>query len=212
MRSTAGRTMRRGAWAAALCVLAAAAPTGAQEIGAAQEGLTETTYVSLGYVVNAPEQMLGGSAMTVGPKWGGWGLYADAKFTRDTPEDGDRFDPTLTADDVATQLPQDELFQEASAWRSLNAAVVRAVSPQFAVYAGAGVTDETAYDEYQSDERQGTAEAFYWVEDEAESSSEPNVLGGVFLRASRNLLFHFGGEANPAGATIGASLGLPLGG
>lgn len=204
--------MRRGAWVLALCLLASSSPAGAQGLGAPQEGFTEQTYATLGYVVNAPDQMLGVSAMTVGSMWGGWGLYADAKLTRDTPEGEDSFDPTMTAGDVASQFPQDELFQEESAWRSLNGAVVRAVSPEFAVYAGAGVTRETAYDEYQSDERQGTADAFYWVEDEAASATEANFLGGAILRASRNLLFHFGGEANPGGFTIGASLGLPLGG
>lgn len=212
MRTTAGRAMRWGAWAAALCVLVAASPAGAQGLGASPEGFTQETYVTMGYVVNAPDQMLGVSAMTVGPRWGGWGLYADAKLTRDTPEDDDRFDPSLTAEDVAAELPEDQLFREDDAWRSLNGAVVRAIGAELAVYGGAGVTRRTAYDEYQSDERQATAEAFYWVEDEGDSATELNVLGGAVLRASRHLLFHFGAEANPEGFTVGASLGLPLDG
>lgn len=191
---------------------------GAQQLPAGQAGgggdggFSELTYLTLGYTVNAPDQMLGAAATTVGAAWGGWGLYADAKLSRETPEDDDRFDPTRTATDVQRQTPSDELFLEESGWRSLNGALVRKLGDDFAVYAGGGVTRETAYDQYRSEELRGTAEAYYWVEDEVESETALNLLGGGLFRATRNLVFQFGAESNPSGVTVGAALALPLGG
>lgn len=208
----AARQLVLRAGAAAMWLLAAATPAFSQAAGTGQEGFSTHTYASLGYVVNAPDQTLGVSAMALGPAFGGWGIYVDGKLTRDSPEGEDNFEPSMTASDVASELPEDLLFREESTWRSLNGAVVRELGPEFALYAGAGVSRETAYDEYQSDERRGTADAYYWVEDEGDSATELNVLGGAVLRASRHLLFHFGAEANPEGFTVGASLGLPLDG
>lgn len=176
------------------------------------EGFTGATYVSAGYVVNAPNQRLGFSLMTVGSSWGGWGLYVDAKKTTGSPEGEATFDPTRTATDVAANTPQDQLFVEESAWRSLNGAIVRALGSEFAVYAGGGVTEETAYDEYRDWDQRTTADAFYWVEDEVSGGTEANVLGGVFFRATRNLIFQAGAEANPPGFTVGVAVGLPVDG
>lgn len=184
----------------------------AQGLAGGDDGFSDATYVSLGYTVNAPEQMFGVAASTVGTLWGGWGLYVDAKRSTEDPDGEDTFDPTRTAADVAAEDPADELFGEQSKWRSLNGALVRKLGDRFAVYAGGGVTQETAYEEYQNDDPTGPDDTFYWVEDETESETGLNLLGGGLFRATRNLLFHFGGEANPAGLTVGASLGLPLGG
>lgn len=196
----------------AVVVLLAPRELRAQAPTASTGGFTGDTYLAAGYTINAPNQRLGVSLMTIGSFWKGWGLYLDAKKSTGTPEGEDSFDPSRTATDVARNTPDDQLFVEESAWRSLNGAVVRAVGSEFAVYAGGGVTEESAYDEYRDWDQRATADAFYWVEDEVSGGTEPNVLGGVFFRATRNLIFQAGGELNPPGFTVGAALGLPLGG
>lgn len=173
----------------------------------ASGGFGDATYLAAGYVVNAPDQMMGFSAMALGPVWEEWGLYVDAKITTDSPGEDDAFDPNRTASDVPIE---DELFQQENAWRSLNGAIVRSVGSQLAFYAGGGVSRMTAYDEYRSDELAGTADAYYWVEDEASSQTRPKLVGGAIFRFTRNLIFQFGAETNPVGATIGAGLALPL--
>lgn len=172
----------------------------------------DETYASVGYVANAPDQLLGFSAMTVGSMWGGWGLYVDAKFPTSSPEDEESFDPDRTTSEVRANDPLDQVFQRESTWRSFNAAVMRALGGDFAVYAGAGITREKAYDEFQSDEDAGTAEAFYWVRNEVESGRELNLLGGILFRATHRLSFQFGANSNPTGFTAGAALSFPLGG
>jgi len=201
----------------AMCLMTAVVLLAPRELRAqagsgAGAGFTGATYVAAGYVVNAPNQRLGFSLMTVGSAWKGWGLYVDAKKSTGSPEGEATFDPTRTATDVAANTPRDQLFVEESAWRSLNGAVVRAIGSEFAVYAGGGVTEETAYDEYRDWDQRTTADAFYWVEDAVSGGTELNVVGGVFFRATRNLIFQAGGESNPSGFTVGAAVGLPLDG
>ena len=176
----------------------------------APEGFGSRTYLSAGYVANAPDQLLGASMMTVGERWSGWGLYVDGKMTTNSPEERETFDSGRTATDVARQSPEDELYQEESTWKGLNGAIVRALNPQLAVYAGAGISRESAYDEYRSEEQRGTANAYYWVEDETDRSTGVNLLAGAIFRATEYVVFQFGAESNPRGGTVGVGVALPF--
>lgn len=165
----------------------------------------------VGYVANAPEMMAGGAGYVILPVLGGVGLYVDAKFDLSSPEDEDNFDPGLTAQDVDDELG-DEFIDNASSWRSFNAAVVRPLTPSLMMYAGAGYVQETAYREYHDDTGTRGLAGYYWVESPDEDATRVNVLIGMFLRLTPWVNAQFGVESAPRGATVGASITLPPGG
>ena len=167
------------------------------------------TNVAVGYVANMPDQLLGFSAMTVGERWGGWGLYLDYKQSLDSPGDDPTFRPGVTPQE-ALNTGNDEFGQE-SQWTGFNVAVVRTISDELAVYAGAGWADQTVYREFLDPDGDPLT-PFFWVEDEAVSGTEVNVLGGFYFRLMQNVLFQFGSQTAPGGVTAGISLGVPLGG
>ncbi len=172
--------------------------------------LRNSSYIGVGYVTNVPNQFLGFNLLGITPKLlGGLGLYADAKFSTDSPAN----DPTLM-EGVTVQQAEitfgDDLFEERSEWRSFNVALVYAVTPELALYGGAGYSKETAYRQYFDDSQTRGEFGFYWIEDPAESGTRVNVLGGGFIRLARVLLFQAGAEAQPLGATVGLTFTFAL--
>ena len=51
---------------------------------------------------------------------------------------------------------------------------------------------------------------FYWVEDEKESGTRANLMGGVFFQLGESFAVQMGGETRPAGFTMGLTYLLPL--
>lgn len=188
----------------------ASAQLRSQEVTDPDESFLASTHLSIGYAVNAPEQLVGVSASTAGSKWSGWGLYADYKLSVATPEGDDSFTEDLT---VAEAKERGYLLytQPESAWNTVNVALVRAVAHEVALYGGAGYSHETVYREYVDETRAPAPESYYTVEDESEGGDAVNVMGGLLFRASRHLIFQVGGETAPAGFTAGASAVFPIG-
>lgn len=163
---------------------------------------------SVGYVVNAPDQMLGFSTMFLGPPIGSWGLYVDAKFSLEDPTRRLGYDPTTSVDQAEEM--GDAYFSNESDWTSVNVGAVRAVTGSLAVYAGVGYSREKAYREYFDSARGRGEFGFYWIDDDGGSGSRINVFGGAWLRAMGNLMFQFGGELAPRGFTVGAAYAVPI--
>lgn len=186
---------------------AAAPPVGAQ-LRPADPGLRGRTHIGFGYVVNLPMQMFGLDGLLISPALRNWGVYADYKRYRDSPRDGPLYRPDRTVED-AESLGDFPLDSE-SDWRTVNVAVVRVVSPALALYLGAGMSKERAYRRYVDDNDPAERDP-YWVDLPADSGDRVNVLGGAWFRALPSVLFQFGVEAAPTGATVGASYILPLG-
>jgi hypothetical protein len=187
----------------AAAVLAQAAPARAQQASA------PLPRVGVGFVANAPHQLLGVSVHAVSPFLGGLGIYVDAKIGIDSPRDEPGFDPDLTAEEVEDLYP-DQLFTERSDWRSVNVALIRPVLPELMVYAGAGYSDESHYHQYEDVSGQRGDLGLYWVENPEESGSKVNLMGGAMFGISQNLFIQFGVETKPRGVTVGASYSLPL--
>jgi len=171
--------------------------------------LQNSSYFGLGYVVSIPNMFVGVAALGLTPDiLGGAGLYADVKFTHDSPGG----DPYLI-DDITVEEAEntfgDLLFEQRSAWLSIDLAVVYAVRRDFAVYAGGGYSREQHYHQYYDDSLTRGLEGFYWVLDEAESGNRVNALGGVFFRVGRYVAFQLGVESRP-GAMVGVMFTLPL--
>lgn len=195
---------------AALMVAGGSAALAGQGYRGSGQDMGAGTHLGFGYVVNAPEQLVGFEVMAVGSPWAGWGAFADAKFTHSSPSGEDIFMSGRTAAE-ALEMGDTPFGQPDEAWTTVNVGVVRAVGPEVALYAGGGYSQQTVYQEFQ---RQGEigADRFYIVEDVEASGDRVNLLGGFYFRAMRNLMFRLGAETAPAGFTAGVDFVLPLGG
>lgn len=171
-------------------------------------GLGAVPQWSIGYVVNAPDQMLGVGTMFLGPPLGSWGLYVDAKFSTNDATERLGYDPAMGVDE-AEQFG-DAYFSDESNWTSVNVGAVRAVTGSFALYAGVGYSREKAYREYFDLARERGESGFYWVDDDGQSGSRVNVFGGALMRVMGNLMFQLGGELAPRGFTVGAAYAFPF--
>lgn len=165
--------------------------------------------VGIGYVVNAPSMFLGFNGYALTGQLGGLGIYVDAKLDFDSPRDEPGFTDAWTARFVEDEIG-DQFFREEDEWRSLNVALIRPLSPDLMVYAGAGLAERNRYWEYVDQTRERGLFGYYWVRNEDESTSFVNVLGGLFFRIAPQFALQVGVESMPRGATVGASYSLPL--
>jgi len=167
--------------------------------------LLNSSYVGVGYVANAPNAFLGGSALGLAQRLR-LGIYLDFKTTHGSP-DGVGFEPDLTPDDARGF--GDHPLDTQNNYVSGNLALVRPLSREIAAYVGAGLTQTTEYLEFQDEDQMRGREGFYWVR-EPERQRDLNILGGVFLHAGPNFLLQLGVETQPRGLTVGGVLVLPL--
>jgi hypothetical protein len=193
--------------AAALLALAAVLHADGAQAQRRDDGVEERR-IGIGYVANIPNMFLGGS-VTVTPLVAGFGLYADVKFDVESPaDDEDEFIDSLTARDVDENL-NDQVFGQDGSWTSVNVALVRAISPELAVYAGGGVGWRKEYVQYFDPDQELGVAGLYWVEDTEISGTYLNAMGGVMLRLTSAVTAQFGAESSPPGFTVGLSLTLP---
>jgi hypothetical protein len=199
----------RAALAGALLAAAVAPALSAQVIGGRTGTPAFQPRMGVGYVANVPNQFVGASGHFVSSFMGGMGLYVDAKFDLDSPEDDEKFIDSLTAADVENTLG-DQLLRRDGVWTSVNVAVTRAVTPQLVAYAGVGYSDAQEYVEYLDEQREMGMLGFYTVHDEEASGGQVNFLGGVMFQISRTVALQLGGETAPGGFTVGVSYLVPL--
>lgn len=187
----------------ALILAASLLPSPVQAQERATVNFTERSNWLLGYVAAPPRQMLGFGAAAILRDVGSWGLMVDGRITTDSParDDGISDRTPAQADNEGDIFNLDK-----NAWSSVNLAVVKGVTPEFAAYVGGGVSWRTAYLRYFDETRERGELGFYWVEDEAESQVFPNVQGGVFFRLGDHLVFQIGGQSAPVGVITGIHL------
>jgi hypothetical protein len=195
-------------------VIVALLLAGSSRVGDARQApfpdpdLRTDTYWALGYATNAPRQLLGISTLFVGSGLRNWGVYVDTKATTDSPESEPGFSLVLTPDDA--EAAGHLLSKMESTWRSLNVALVRAVAPNLALYAGAGYSQERAFARYFDFGQEIGNLGYYWVHDEARSGGRLNLLAGAWFRITSHIFFQFGGEMAPGGFTAGVAYAFPL--
>ncbi|UCC84142.1 MAG: hypothetical protein JSW46_04205 [Gemmatimonadota bacterium] len=193
-----------GLFALAVFIVAAATPVKGQDLD-----FKMFPHWALGYVVNAPTQLVGFSGLTFGPHLADWGGYVDVKLTLDSPEGESSFIPSLTPDEA--RAFGDIRQKDKSIWTTVNVAAVRVVSAGIAVYAGAGYSHEDTYVRYYDDSWERGEFGWYWLKDDAASGDRINLMGGVWIRPMPSVIVQFGGESAPAGVTVGAAFVLPFG-
>lgn len=172
-------------------------------------GLFTTPKIAIGYVANAPEELAGGALLVIPPGLNGWGFYLDVKGTLGSPTKKAGFIPDMTSEMVEDEAT-DELVGWQVNWRSFNAALVRTVAPEFAIYAGAGFGRSKGYREYVDFEEERGVGGYYWVTHHPDDGERVNLLAGAFIGIDRFLVLQLGVETAPRGFTIGASLPLPI--
>ncbi len=164
----------------------------------------------IGYVADLPSMEVGGGAYAILPRWGGVGLYVDAKFQVSGPTHELSFEPDLTAEQLESDVGGSYIRTEGT-WWSVNAALLRPLSPYFTLYAGGGLAHVTSYRLYDQIDRDldvgfgGVA----WVEDPRGTRYRPNLMIGTITRLTSRLSAHFGYETSPDGVTAGLTLRFP---
>lgn len=187
-------------------ILCAASGASAQSPTGLEPPELPPLHLLVGYVVNGPEQLLGGGAAWLPGFLGGWGVYVDYKTDHDSPADHPDFEPDRSAEEA--QAAGEERSVTTASYRSMNAGLVRALDPQLAVYLGAGKTDASVYSEFFDPTGELGQFGFYWAEYEERGGARVNVMGGLFFRIRKHLGVQLGAEASPAGATVGLHLAL----
>jgi hypothetical protein len=174
--------------------------------------LRNSSRIGVGYVANIPNTFLGFSALAMTYKlFGGAGLYVDFKTTTTDHRSDPDYYPGISVDSAALGLA-DLLYTEESEWLSVDVALVYAVTPDLALYGGAGYARERHFRQYFDDSvppERGEF-GFYWIDDPEGSGNRVNVLGGALFRLTKYALFQIGGEMQPPGVTVGVILALPL--
>lgn len=163
-----------------------------------------------GYVGNAPDVLGGGMAYAIFPALGGLGVYVDAKFDIDSPENDLAFSPGLTRAEVLSDPDYQgaQFLSTDESYRSFNIGVVRPLRPTLFLYAGGGLTQRSVYYLY-SVPQQGQSDNALLVSAPDEDENKVNLMAGLILRISSVLSSQFGFETEPSGVTIGLSLRLP---
>lgn len=190
-----------------LLAMAAATPAAAQST--LDPGLRAHTHVGVGYVANLPRQMMGFNVVVISPALRDWGFYLDAKRTTESRADHVAYDPDITVEEA--EAFDDFLMEQESEWQTLNAGVVRVMTPALALYVGGGVSKEDAMRRYFDSSNVRGVSGTYWIDDPAGSGTRVNVMGGAWFRILPSFLVQFGAEAAPRGATVGVSYVLPIG-
>lgn len=192
-----------GRWLTLVLSLAAASGASAQSDPQSQTAFP-VPRLFIGYVANAPDQLLGAGAAWLPSFLGGWGLYLDAKQDAESPGDESDFLRDRTAEEAAAS--GDERRVTRNSYRNVNLAVVRAFRPDVVLYLGGGISDESVYSEFFDPDQELGNFGHYWVEHADSGGLRPNLLGGIFFRLARNVTAQFGAEAVPSGFTVGVHL------
>lgn len=163
-------------------------------------------YVSVGYVANVPNVSTGISAFHL--LGGGWGYFADVKHSLDDRRGSEIFQSDMTLEEA--DLLGHARFADEAEYTSFNAGVMKALNPEIAAYVGAGYSSRRAFRGFRDPSGElGDDGGHYFVEDDIESRSGVNAVGGIVIQAGRSFFIRLGGELFPAGVNAGVYLGVP---
>jgi len=177
-------------------------PAGGQEL--------DRVHFGLGFVANAPNQMVGVGGYVLLPHLGGIGLYVDGKGDIDSPAEDRAFEKDLTVAEVVTdpRYAGTRYLKKETSWRrSFNVALVRPLTPFLMVYGGTGYAQGERFALY--DVPQGEVGRALWLRDPEADEDRLNMMFGFILRIHPMASSQVGIETQPRGVTVGLSLRLP---
>jgi len=176
----------------------------AQGVGAAPDWRVERA-AGIGVMGNAPRALAGGMAWLVTPAAGGLGFFIEGRTTHRSYEGQATFLPGVSAEQAEAQF-SDIYMQTVEHWQAVNAGVVRPLTADLSVYAGAGYGRQRNYREYVDQTGQRGEGGVYRALVDGESGGRLNATGGTIVRFGRGLAFMFGVESAPLGFTAGVSI------
>lgn len=176
--------------------------------GGAVAQLPDRMQFGLGYAGNAPDALGGVAAYAIWPAFGGLGIYVDAKFDIESPENDRAFDATRTRVTVENEVQGAQFLRSEESFRSFNAALVRPLSQALFIYAGGGIAKAKSYYLYNVPTQGDVGDALL-VAAPDQDEDRVNLMAGIILRMSSILSSQFGFETEPQGVTVGVSLRLP---
>jgi hypothetical protein len=190
----------------AVVLLAGSALSAQAQVARVSHPDWRTTQVTgVGYMGNAPHALIGAMAYVITPALGGFGVFADGRFTHRNFEADALFEPGITAAQ-AEGVYGDQYVQTVESWRAGHVGVVRPLTPDFGLYAGLGYARGSMYREYYDETVVRGNNGSYRARDEAESGGKLSLTGGALFRFGSSLAFQFGLDSAPRGFTAGASL------
>lgn len=153
-----------------------------------------------GWAAVLPDAMLGVGGFHV---FGGtrWGLIGSVTIPHDSNKRTPDFQDNLTIETVENDFPEEKrilIGSDQEEWRILNLGVLRAITPEAALYVGGGAAQKSVLREFgDNTDPPLTRSGFYYVQVEDESGWEPNVSFGVLMRGGERIAFSVGFESAP---------------
>ena len=161
----------------------------------------QKTYTIVGFTANLPMEYFG--LCIAGSRPEKIGLYLDLKTSISFKSGGDDFYENISVN-KAENIFGDNLIDTSDSWTSFNAAGTKRISGQVTIYLGLGVSLYRKYRQYKDEFEILGDHGEYWIEDESESKTTLNTLGGIFIVPSESkITIQFGVEGQPAGFTAG---------
>jgi hypothetical protein len=193
--------------ALAAVMLAAVPSPSAAQVGrpAAPPDWRLTPTWGAGYMASMPRALIGGMVYMITPRFGGTGVFVDGRLTHESHEDDALFEPGITSAQAQTQYG-DLYVQTVEHWRALRVGLIRPLTPDFALFAGAGYGHGRIYDEYYDNTETRGRGGNYRARNEVDSGGRLSATGGAMFRFGSNLSFQFALDMAPAGFAAGASI------
>ncbi|MBI5805440.1 hypothetical protein HZA73_05290 [candidate division TA06 bacterium] len=168
-------------------------------------GFNSGTRIILGYTANIPNQYIG---FTLGfSRSRTYGLFLEYKMDLTLLEISPYLSENLTVEDVETAFYADTLKDTGYSWISVNSGITWPINDRFCSYLGLGASFHKAYRQYREPYTGGiSADGSYWVRDDANSTVNLNVTGGIYCKLGRYLYMQLGGDIRPLGLVAGLGL------
>lgn len=166
-------------------------------------GFNSGTRLILGYTANIPNQYVGFTLGFSRPRT--WGIFMDFKMNTTSLE----IAPYLydyTPEYVDTTYWSDTLKDRKSSWISVNAGLTRPLNDHFCAYLGLGTSFRKAYLQYYEPQGSNGDNGYYWINDDANSTVNLNVTGGIYYKLGRYFYLQLGGDIRPLGLVAGLGL------
>jgi len=166
-------------------------------------GFNSGTRLILGYTANIPNQYVGFTLGFSRPRT--WGIFLDYKMNT-TSLDIAPYLYDYTPEYVNTIYWSDTLKDHSSSWISVNAGMTRPLNDRFCSYLGLGISFRKAYLQYYEPQGNNGDNGYYWINDDANSTVNLNVTGGVYCKLGRYFYLQLGGDIRPLGLVAGLGL------
>ncbi|MDO9390753.1 MAG: hypothetical protein Q7U71_03155 [bacterium] len=169
-------------------------------------GFNSGTRLILGYSANIPNQYLGFNMGFTRPRT--WGIFVEFKMNYTSLEIAPYlFDDLSVYDEEQTIRSLSDTFIGArDSWISLNTGITRPLNDRFCSYLGLGVSFRRVYRQYYEIYGNMGDNGYFWINDDANSTVNLNVTGGVYCKLGRYFYLQLGGDLRPLGLVAGLGL------